>query len=172
MTTPEAFNVLLAVLGSGGLGWWFFSWRGDRREKASDERATAESDVNIVVALLDNQGKMQAQIGDLYERWTRAEQTAADARADAASARSEAAAATAQAADATREVRSLHSTLSRVLAHFRPVVDWIDAGALHPPPSIPEDVRDLLRSDATTDTGRRATPGPPRPLAWRDDGDT
>lgn len=150
MTTTEAISIVIAVLGSGGLGWWYSALRADQREKRADTRAASESEVNIVVSLLAGFEKMQQQIGDLYERWTRAEQNAADARADAAAARSESAAASAAAASATKEVATLRLALSRVTAHFRPVVDWIDSGAPPPPPSIPSDVRDLLRSTDTT----------------------
>lgn len=149
MNGDDLRQFLTPLLGGFGpaavLGWWL-AFRKDRREQAADGRQEEASEVNIVSLLLENQGTMQDQIQILTDRWVGAQSDAALARSEAATARSEAALARADAASATREVTLLRSTLSRVVAHFRPLVEWLDAGAAPPPPPIPHDVRDLLDS--------------------------
>lgn len=145
-------TVVMALAGPTGLGWWLWTYRQDRRDEEQTQDAGRESDVNIVLKLLEAQGQMQGQIGDLYDRWMTAERVSADARADAAAARADAAAAVARSTEASREVGNLRATLTRVVAHFRPVVDWLDAGAPPPPPVVPDDVRELLRTDPTAST--------------------
>lgn len=143
---------LLGALGPTGLGWWWLTYRKEKREARASEQDNTAGEVNVVLALLDGQHRMQTQIGELYDRWVASQQVAADARSDAAQARAEAAHAVTQATAATKEVATLRGTLSRVIAHFRPVLAWIDAGAAPPPPQIPEDVRLLLRAPAEEDT--------------------
>lgn len=150
----DIIATVVAALGPAGiLGWWLML-RKDRREDSVDLRDGTASEVSLVMVLIEGQAKMQGQIADLFTRWSKAETAAADARAEASSARHEAARAVAEAAEAIREVALLRSSLSRVVAHFRPVLDWIDSGAHPPPPVIPPDVRDIIaRADRSPTAG-------------------
>ena len=45
------------------------------------------------------------------------------------------------------EAAQLRSHLSRLVAHVRPIIHWLDAGAVPPPPTIHVELRALIEGD-------------------------
>lgn len=122
MSIPIFVTLMLGLLGSGGLVGWYVAVRKDRREDRT-------SNVDMSEKMLTRQAQMYDRMNSLEDQVS-AERRERIETSD-------------HLADATRRLAAVEARFSRVLAHVRVFIEWLDSGAEPPPPSVTEELRRL-----------------------------
>ncbi len=126
MNEIAGFVTLMVAITGGGLLAWVRFYRDDKRAEEADT-------VNIVLQLYGQVERQQMRIEALH---TNADQ----ARTEAASTRAEV-------EQLTARIRRHEARFEMILGLVRPLVDWVDQGAAHPPPHVSDELRRLLHPD-------------------------
>lgn len=136
----------LAFVTTGGAVGWYRAVKGERRADRAEP-------VDLVARTFESQIAMSAHVVELQDRYAALSSDHMVTKGDAAEARATAGEAVRRAAHAESEVQRLRQSLRWVTDHIRPIIEWLDGGALPPPPKVPADLRAYL--DGELDTAQR-----------------